>query len=163
MKTFKIFKHPTQGYEAVKVGFSWPGLFFGVIWMLVKKLWGFAGIWFGLYVICAIIESVVVGPFGIFILVASYLALWLIPGIKGNKWREGNLSSRGFEYVNTVEAVNPDSAVAQMAKSQAQPSQKDSQSENTPPKPKPFAGFQDIPDQSKKKQGPTLHLPKGKE
>ena len=27
MKTFNVYKHPTQGIEAVKVGFSWPAFF----------------------------------------------------------------------------------------------------------------------------------------
>jgi hypothetical protein len=39
MKTFKVFKHPTLGYQAVKIGFSWPGFLFSVIWLLMKKLW----------------------------------------------------------------------------------------------------------------------------
>ena len=39
MKTFKVYEHEIYGYEAVKQGFSWPALFFGFIWALVKKLW----------------------------------------------------------------------------------------------------------------------------
>ncbi len=27
MKTFKVYKHPTLGYDTVKVGFSWPVFF----------------------------------------------------------------------------------------------------------------------------------------
>lgn len=27
MRTFTIYKHPAQGFEAVKVGFSWPAFF----------------------------------------------------------------------------------------------------------------------------------------
>jgi hypothetical protein len=33
----------------------------------------------------------------------------------------------------------------------------------TPPQPRPFAGFQDIPEQPRKTNGPNLELPKGKE
>ena len=38
MKTYHVFEHPTRGLEAVKVGVSWPGFFFGFFWMLVKKM-----------------------------------------------------------------------------------------------------------------------------
>ena len=58
MKTFNVYKHPTQGIEAVKVGFSWPAFFFGIIWMLVKKLWGLAGAWFAAYIVLSLIEKV---------------------------------------------------------------------------------------------------------
>ena len=36
MKVFTVYKHESKGYEAVKVGWSWPGFFFGPWWMLVK-------------------------------------------------------------------------------------------------------------------------------
>ena len=39
MRTFDVYKHRTQGYEAVKQGFSWPAFFFTRIWAFVKKLW----------------------------------------------------------------------------------------------------------------------------
>ena len=38
IKTFKIFSHPTKGYIAVKVGFSFPAMFFHFMWMLAKGL-----------------------------------------------------------------------------------------------------------------------------
>ena len=37
MSTFRIYQHPTQGYAAVKVGFSWPALLFNWIWMFSKQ------------------------------------------------------------------------------------------------------------------------------
>lgn len=161
MKTFRIYKHPTQGIEAVKVGFSWPAFFFNWVWMLIKKLWGFAALWFGAYVVLAIIESATQSEAFYLILAVAYFALWLIPAFKGNQWREANLISRGFEHVHTVEASNPDSAAAQMAKGQDQAA-KDEAISKSSSKPKPFAGFQDIPDQPRKEQGPTPSLPKGR-
>jgi hypothetical protein len=46
MRHFLVYQHPEFGEEAAKVGFSWPALFFSIIWMMVKKLWMWAGIWF---------------------------------------------------------------------------------------------------------------------
>lgn len=39
MKTFNVYKHPTNGFKMIKVGFSWLALFFGLLWMLFKKQW----------------------------------------------------------------------------------------------------------------------------
>ena len=49
MKTFNVFSHPVQGFEAVKVGFSWPAFLFGSLWMLDKGLWRLSGLWFAIY------------------------------------------------------------------------------------------------------------------
>jgi len=38
MKIYEVYQHPVKGYAAVKIGFSWPGFFFGIIWALIKKL-----------------------------------------------------------------------------------------------------------------------------
>lgn len=122
MSTFNVYKHPTLGFEAIKVGFSWPAFFFGIFWMLVKRLWGLFGLWLGVYIVCSLIESVTdqsqesgAQALVYVILSAAYFALWLIPGFKGNKWREENLSNRGYALLNSVQAETPDAAVAQLA------------------------------------------------
>ena len=38
--------------------------------------------------------------------------LSVVYGVFGNKWRAANLSSRGFEFVDTVTAANSEGAVA---------------------------------------------------
>ena len=123
MKTFNVYKHPTQGIEAVKVGISWPAFCFGFFWMLVKKLWGLAGAWFAAYIVLSLVEKVTDqsgegGAQGLvyLILAVGYVALWLVPAFKGNKWREENLSKRGYEQLTTVQAETSDAAVAQAAK-----------------------------------------------
>ena len=124
MKTFKVYQHPTTGYEAVKVGFSWPAFFFAFIWMLLKKLWGLAGLWFFLYIVLSIVEATTdeagsePGLQGMVYLILSgaYFAMALIPGFKGNGWRGNNLDKRGFEMVKEVEAETPDAAMAFVAK-----------------------------------------------
>ena len=123
MKTFNIYKHPTHGFEAVKVGFSWPALFFGIIWMLVKKLWGFAGLWFVATVVLAFFEGIIEQAdasggqaLAYLLLAVGYFTLALVPGFKGNKWREDNLTERGYEPLATVQAESPDAALAQSSK-----------------------------------------------
>ena len=124
MRTFKVYKHPAQGCEAIKEGFSWPALCFGPLWLFVKKLWMFAVAWIVVSVILSFIEGISdeVGMVSgrmmvVYLIVAGvYLALWLIPAFKGNLWRSKNLLKRGYKLINTVHAETPDSAVAQLAK-----------------------------------------------
>jgi len=122
MKTFNVYRHPVQGLEAVKVGFSWPAASAGPIWMLVKQLWGLSALWIALYLSLSLVETGTDnfepgGAQGLvyFHLVAGYAALSLIPGFKGNTWREKNLVRRGFEMLRTVQAETPEAAVSQKA------------------------------------------------
>ena len=119
MKTFNVYRHPIQGLEAVKVGFSWPASSVGPIWMFVKKLWGLFGLWLAMYIALSLVEAVTdkSEPGGAqalvyLLLVAGYFALGLVPGFKGNKWREKNLVRRGFEMLGTVQAETPDAAIS---------------------------------------------------
>jgi hypothetical protein len=122
MKIFNVYRHPIQGLEAVKVGFSWPAASAGPIWMLIKQLWGLSGLWVAMYFALSLVETIVdkSEPGGAealvyLLLVAGYLVLGLVPGFKGNKWREKNLVRRGFQMLGTVEADTPEAAISQMA------------------------------------------------
>jgi Protein of unknown function (DUF2628) len=122
MKTFNVYRHPIQGLEAVKVGFSWPAASAGPIWMLAKNLWGLSGLWVAMYFALSLVETVTNNsePGGAqalvyLLLVAGYLTLGLVPGFKGNKWREKNLVRRGFEMLGTVQAETPEAAISQRA------------------------------------------------
>jgi len=119
VKVYKVYKHPSLGAEAVKVGFSWPAAFLNVIWMLAKKLWTLAGLWVLAYIVLAIIQDAALklhSTGGILIILAGNLALGLIPAFKGNEWRIKNLTKRGYEFVDTVQAATPDAAIAQVLK-----------------------------------------------
>lgn len=120
LKTYKVYKHPSGGAEAVKVGFSWPAASFIVFWMLAKKLWTLAGLWILAYFVLTIIQDTAIKSGGagvILIVLIAHLALALIPAIKGNEWRIKNLTKRGFEFVDSVSAETPDAAIAQVRKS----------------------------------------------
>ena len=121
MRTFNVYRHPIQGLEAVKVGFSWPATSVGPIRMLVKKLWGLFGLWLAMYIALSLVEAVTdkSEPGGAqalvyLLLAAGYSALTLVPGFKGNKWREKNLLRRGFQMLGTVQAETSDAAISQV-------------------------------------------------
>ncbi|BBF66582.1 DUF2628 domain-containing protein [Acidithiobacillus sp. 'AMD consortium'] len=125
MKTYHVFEHPTRGLEAVKVGVSWPGFFFGFFWMLVKKMWGWALLFLAIDIVRGLFQmSITHGQppasaanLG-FALVG--LVLGIIVGAYGNGWRESNLRNRGYVSVATVEAKTPDGALAQYAREKTQ-------------------------------------------
>jgi hypothetical protein len=119
VKVYKVYKHPSLGAEAVKVGFSWPAAFLIVIWMLAKKLWTLAGLWVLAYIVLAIIQDAALKSHStgaVLIILSGHLALGLIPAFKGNEWRIKNLMKRDYEFVDSVQAATPDAAIAQVLK-----------------------------------------------
>jgi len=127
MKTYKVYKHPINGYEAVKVGFSWPAFFLGppplfLLWMLSKKLWGKTGTWFLVLIVLqiGIASQLLLSETYLLMLIVlcncDYFALWLVQAFKGNSWRTTNLEKRGFELVQEVQAKTPSVAMAQAQK-----------------------------------------------
>jgi hypothetical protein len=123
MKTYRVYKHPSKGLEAVKVGFSWPGYLFGIIWMLVKRLWGLSLLWLGIYLVLGLIKTVTndseesgAQTLVYLLLAAGYWALNLVPGFKGNRWREANLLKRGYDLAGEARTPTSDAAIAQVMK-----------------------------------------------
>ena len=93
-----MFRHSTLGFQAVKVGFSWPGCLFSILWVFVKKTLGYG-----------------FGILGIIILF-TFFGVYFFVGFKGNEWRVSNLQKRRFELVDTLQAENPDAGIGKVAK-----------------------------------------------
>ena len=106
MKVYKIFKDSRGQYEAVKQGWSWPAFFFVGIWACVKKMWGLGIILIILSIILSFFnfgaeELVSTDPaFAIFppFLFLIGITIRILMGAYGNKLREKNLISRGYQY-----------------------------------------------------------------
>ncbi len=120
MKTFKLYKHPTQDIVVIKEGFSWSAFFFGPIWMLLNELWWLACLWVGLLAVCPLIKEVAFQPpvggiqiLAFFVLFVATFGLSFLSGFKGNEWLEEKVSKRGFELLNTVQAESPLAAISQ--------------------------------------------------
>lgn len=123
MKSFKIFTHPSGTRVAVKQGWSWPGLFFGGIWALVKHLW-----LHGIVILAAgfgagyVAGLTMPGPIAGVIANFVGLGICLFVSANGNQWREANLLSRGYKTDGElIEAENPDGALAQYLEGAAVP------------------------------------------
>ena len=103
----------------MKQGWSWPGFFFNFVWALIKRMWVLG--------IALMILSIALGfaegtvevssgkevASGISVITSILnLVIAVVFGAKGNKWREKNLISRGYKYQDTVDAENPEAAIA---------------------------------------------------
>lgn len=115
MKQFKIYANPLGAHEAVKQGWSWPAFFFGMIWALVKKMWtlGFGVI--AVFFVLGFMGGVAGGDLEQLIdslTSIGGLLLGIVFGLNGNKWRESNLVSRGYDFKDTISAANGEGAIA---------------------------------------------------
>ena len=111
MKHYKIFEHPAGNIEAVKLGWSWPAFFFGFLWALAKRMWGLGGCLFAAFFFAESFDASVHEALD-GLITAAALVLAFIFGLNGNRWRENNLQSRGYDYKETQTAANPDGATA---------------------------------------------------
>ncbi len=108
MHDYNIFRG-AGGYSAVKRGWSWPAWAFGWAWALSKHLWilaiGVALLYFTLLLWHSSADRVLAEQlFRVY--VATAIVQPLVFGIRGNKWREKNLRSRGYKLRGTVCAQN---------------------------------------------------------
>jgi len=118
LKKYNLYRHRQLNLlEAVKAGFSWPGFFCTFFWLMVKRLW----IQFFVYLIAGISMCILEGVIystDSYVLDSLYIILLLpftfIPGMYGNRWREQRLRSKGYVYLETVEASSPKTAVKQV-------------------------------------------------
>jgi len=123
-RRFKVYHHPEWGYEAVKIGVSWPAFFFGPLWILVKKLWVVASVWFVFYVLLGLVSAVteeVQAESGLQRIMdlpvfAAYVVLALLPVFWGNAWRSRKLDRRGYTLIETVKARSAQEAVSRIAR-----------------------------------------------
>ena len=115
MRQYKIYGNPQGQLEAVKQGWSWPAFFFNAIWALVKKMWALGGILFAVFFAFGFISASIGRESGQALDALTSIANFIVAivfGMNGNKWREKNLTSRGYEFQDTVNAANPEGAVA---------------------------------------------------
>jgi Protein of unknown function (DUF2628) len=99
----------------VKVGFSWPGFLFAVIWLLIKKLWGHALIVISSIVLLSAIEMIFDNTQTYVMVFLLELGVYIFVGINGNEWRVTNLQAHGFGLIDTLQAETPKAAIGKIA------------------------------------------------
>ena len=115
MKVFTVYKHEANGYEAVKVGFSWPALIFNFWWMLSKGFLFLFIFYIGVYILSIVNYDVDMNtPFNsndFFYLIVA-LILFFYPGFYGNSWLHKKYKDKSYIEVKSIPASSKDTAIA---------------------------------------------------
>ena len=112
--SYNVYEHKTLGLQAVKQGFSWAALFGNLFWMFAKGLIPQGLIWVAAYLVLAAVVSVADGPLGALFALFIAVSMLILPGVKGNAWREAQLTGRGYALKRRVAAPTAVAAVAQI-------------------------------------------------
>jgi hypothetical protein len=100
------------------VGFSWPGLFFSGIWLLLKQLWGYAFVFLSITLLLSFVEAGFEKEESIAGMVLVFwleIGIYIFVGSKGNEWRSDNLQKRGFKLIDIVQAEIPSAAIRKVS------------------------------------------------
>ena len=126
MSSYKVFKHPEKGFEAVKSGFAWLAPF-NPVWPLFRGLW----MLFMAYIFfILVLASIDVQIYGLedfiditnannlqWILLIVQIFIFASPGFKGNEWTATNLQKKGYIFDCSIEAKNKNEALILATKS----------------------------------------------
>jgi hypothetical protein len=122
MREHKVYKHESEGYAAVKVGFAWYGFFFSIIWLVFKSLFFWLTFITTLLIIFIIILDFSINtffnPISLYSLKAwsmllVVLAVPILVGLKGNKWLSTNLENKGYQLVEIIPSISKKEAIIQ--------------------------------------------------
>jgi hypothetical protein len=116
---YKIFEHPSGKREIVKQGWSWPGFWFNLLWVLAKRMWGLgAALWgafLGFDFLMGVVAGVTNGPdpdaMVNTIATVANIIVAIVLGVNGNALRERNMVKRGYELAGTVEGASSEGAL----------------------------------------------------
>ena len=120
MSSYKVFKHPLEGFEAVKSGFAWLAPF-NPVWPLFRGLW----MLFITYIFCILVlASIDAQIYGLddvidisnannlqWIFFIIQIVIFTSPGFKGNEWTANNLQKNGYVFDCSIDAKNKTEAL----------------------------------------------------
>ena len=120
MSSYKLFKHPEKGFEAVKSGFAWFAPF-NPIWPLFRGLWVLFITYIFIILVLASIDAQIYGSVDFidiknannlqWILLIIQIVIFSSPGFKGNEWTATNLQKKGYIFDCSIEAKNKNEAL----------------------------------------------------
>ena len=120
MSSYKVFKHPEKGFEAVKSGFAWLAPF-NPIWPLFRGLWVLFITYIFFILVLASIDAQIYGLVDFiditnannlqWILLIIQILIFASPGFKGNEWTATNLQKKGYIFDCSIEANNKKEAL----------------------------------------------------
>ena len=120
MSSYKVFKHPEKGFEAVKSGFAWFAPF-NPVWPLFRGLWALFITYIFFILVLASIDAQIYGLVDFiditnannlqWILLIIQIVIFASPGFKGNEWTAKNLQKKGYIFDCSIEANNKKEAL----------------------------------------------------
>ena len=120
MSSYKIFKHPVEGFKAVKSGFAWLAPF-NPVWPLFRGLWMLFIIYIFFILVLASIDAQIYGPVDVidpsnannlqWIFFITQIVIFASPGFKGNEWTANNLQKNGYVFDCSIDAKNKTEAL----------------------------------------------------
>jgi hypothetical protein len=94
----EILFYPINGtQEQTWDGFSWPGFFFGAIWLAIKQLW--------VRFIVSLLIIIATGGFGA-------IPVWIFYGFTGNGFHKKSLLGRGYLRKDQYENENKSTSLS---------------------------------------------------
>ncbi|MDA8981084.1 hypothetical protein N9H18_00505 [Candidatus Thioglobus sp.] len=120
MSSYKVFKHPVKGFEAVKSGFAWLAPF-NPIWPLFRGLWALFITYIFFILVLASIDAQIYGLVDVidisnannlqWIFLITQIVIFISPGFKGNEWTAINLQKNGYVFDCSIDAKNKTEAL----------------------------------------------------
>src|SRR6185312_1843572 len=97
----EVYSHPSRGYSAVRIGFSWRAWYFTWLWAFVNRLWGVGFVFFifqGLLI--GLIVTGLISP----VWAAVFAPISMVFAIQGNTWKAEKLERDGYIYCGDLSA-----------------------------------------------------------
>ncbi|MCP4114096.1 MAG: DUF2628 domain-containing protein [Desulfobacteraceae bacterium] len=118
MKKFHVVNHPVLGQKIELEGFTFWGLFFPPLWLIAKKLYRHAALFFmaTFTIVFAQKISITISREIAIILWVLGISLNLLVGFRGRRWVLNSLERRGFDLQEIVVAYNKDAVLAELEK-----------------------------------------------
>ena len=120
MSSYKVFKHPVEGFEAVKSGFAWLAPF-NPVWPLFRGLWMLFITYIFVILVLTSIDAQIYGLNDFidisnannlqWILFIIQFIIFVSPGFKGNQWTANNLQKKGYVFDCSIDAKNKTEAL----------------------------------------------------
>ena len=120
MSSYKVFKHPLKGFEAVKSGFAWLAPF-NPVWPLFRGLWMLFITYIFVILVLTSIDAQIYGLNDFidisnannlqWILLIIQFIIFVSPGFKGNEWTTNHLQKKGYVFDCSIDAKNKTEAL----------------------------------------------------
>lgn len=106
MQEYVVLRRSPEDSRAVRKGFSFAGLFFGMFWLAYKRMWVYTLSLFATVTVLSISKPIIHDA----IFTSIQLGIAFSVGVYGKSWFVSSLEEKGYEKVWEGEASHPTAA-----------------------------------------------------